>query len=80
MFYKCHNCSKGTNLANLILEVEESLYSQYLVERYKEGTTANGRGKNVENPKFDIPKPIFIDKDIFINDTNYFKVVDKWGI
>ena len=65
LFYKCHNCSKGTNLANLILEVEESLYSQYLVERYKEGTTANGRGKNVENPKFDIPKPIFIDKDIF---------------
>ena len=65
LFYKCHNCSKGTNLANLILEVEESLYSQYLVERYKEGTTANGRGQNVENPKFNIPKPIFIDKDIF---------------
>ena len=39
LFYKCHNCSKGTNLANLILEVDESLYKEYLVERYKEGST-----------------------------------------
>ena len=39
LFYKCHNCSKGTNLGNLILEVDESLYKEYLVERYKEGST-----------------------------------------
>jgi transcription elongation factor Elf1 len=64
LFYKCHNCSKGTNLANLVLEVDESLYKEYLVERYKEGSTANGRGGNVENPEFNIPKPVFIEKDI----------------
>ena len=60
LFYKCHNCSKGTNLANLVLEVDESLYKEYLVERYKEGSTANGRGGNVKNPEFNIPKPVFI--------------------
>ena len=64
LFYKCHNCSKGTNLANLILGVDESLYKEYLVERYKEGSTANGRGGNVKNPVFNIPKPVFIQKDI----------------
>ena len=64
LFYKCHNCSKGTNLGNLILEVDESLYKEYLVERYKEGSTANGRGGNVKNPEFNIPKLVFIQKDI----------------
>ena len=65
LFYKCHNCSKGTNLGNLILEVDESLYKEYLVERYKEGSTANGRGGNVKNPEFNIDtKIVFIQKDI----------------
>ncbi len=64
LFYKCHNCSKGTNLANLVREVDESLYKEYLFERYKEGTTANGRGGHVKNPEFNIPKPIFVEKDV----------------
>ena len=63
MFYKCHNCSKGTNLANLVREVDV-LYKEYLFERYKEGTTANGRGGHVKNPEFNIPKPIFVEKDV----------------
>ena len=32
------------------------------------------------NIQYDKKIDDFIDKDIFINDTNYFKVVDKWGI
>ena len=35
LFYKCHNCAKGTNLPNLIREVDESLYKEYLFERFK---------------------------------------------
>ena len=35
LFYKCHNCAKGTNLPNLIREVDESLYKEYLFERFR---------------------------------------------
>ena len=35
MFFKCHNCGSGLNLANLIKLVDKPLYDQYILERYK---------------------------------------------
>ena len=67
LFFKCHNCSMGTNLSNLIKTVDSKTHDDYILERYKEGTTATGRGGHVENPKFDIPKPVFNQKGIFKN-------------
>ena len=35
MFFKCHNCGAGHNLANLIKLLDKPLYDQYVLERYK---------------------------------------------
>lgn len=37
LFYKCYNCSIGTNVHNLIKQVDPSLHSEYVLERYKGG-------------------------------------------
>jgi hypothetical protein len=57
----------GTNLSNLIKHIDSKVHDDYILERYKEGHTATGRGGHVENPKFDIPKPVFNQKGIFEN-------------
>mgnify|MGYP002260573103 FL=1 len=57
----------GTNLSNLVKHIDSKVHDDYILERYKEGTTATGRGGHVENPKFDIPKPVFNQKGIFKN-------------
>ena len=64
LFYKCHNCSHGTNLAKLIEYVDVSLHKEYVLERYKEGLTSNGRGDKtpgagIKAPDFGFNKPIF---------------------
>jgi len=64
LFYKCHNCSHGTNLAKLIEYVDVSLHKEYVLERYKEGLTSNGRGDKtpgvgIKAPDFDFHKPMF---------------------
>jgi transcription elongation factor Elf1 len=41
LFYRCHNCGVGTNVANLLKQVDPSIHDEYLLERYKEGTAAN---------------------------------------
>lgn len=37
LFYKCYNCGIGTNVHNLIKQVDSSLHSEYVLERYKKG-------------------------------------------
>ena len=64
LFYKCHNCSHGTNLAKLIEYVDISLHKEYVLERYKEGLTSSGRGDRtpgagIKTPDFDFQKPVF---------------------
>ena len=64
LFYKCHNCSHGTNLSKLIEYVDAPLHKEYVLERYKEGLTSNGRGDKtpgagIKAPKFDFKKPVF---------------------
>lgn len=42
LFYKCHNCGYGTSFANLLKQIDHNLYEEYLLEKYKEGETAEG--------------------------------------
>jgi len=40
MFFKCHNCGMGQNLANFIKHLDPQMYSQYILERYKKSAPA----------------------------------------
>lgn len=41
LFFKCHNCNAGLNFANFLKQVDNSLYDQYLTDRYKSGDNKN---------------------------------------
>jgi transcription elongation factor Elf1 len=56
LFYNCHNCGVGTNLGNLIKQVDPSLHKEYVLERYKSGESGHS---NFKAPSFDIPAPRF---------------------
>ena len=56
LFYKCHNCGVGTNVGNLIKSTDESLYNEYILERYKAGESGSS---NYKKPTFNIPQPRF---------------------
>ena len=58
MFFKCHNCGMGQNLANFIKDIDPQLYSQYLLERYKNSAPATPK------PKFDFKPTKFEDRTI----------------
>ena len=64
LFYRCHNCGVGTNVANFLKHVDPSIHGEYVLERYKEGTAANttntyhtksssSPGVYIKPPKFD---------------------------
>ena len=57
LFYSCHNCGVGTNLANLIKNVDDSLLKEYILERYKEGQSLSlkvtRKAINIVPPRFD---------------------------
>ena len=55
MVYKCHNCGVGRTLPNFLKDQAPDLYDEYIMERYKSGTT--GKGSYVPKPKF--KKPVF---------------------
>ena len=77
LFFKCHNCNKGTNLSNVIKHIDSKVHDDYILERYKEGHTSTGRGGHVENPKFDIPKPVFNQKGVFENVKSFREIGKK---
>ena len=68
MFFKCHNCGMGQNLANFIKYVDPKMYSEYLLERYKKSAPATPK------PKFDF-KPAFEDRTI-LDDLKSIKQLD----
>jgi hypothetical protein len=55
--FKCHNCGVTKSFAKFLQDHSAGLYDQYVLERYKEGTT--GKGRRVANPKFEFKKPEF---------------------
>ena len=62
LFYKCHNCSAGTTLGNLLKQVNPSLYDQYKLERYKEGFDIGNAAKPHSKVKFNFETPMFQEK------------------
>lgn len=58
--YKCHNCGVSKSFTNFLKDIDSSLYDQYVMERYKNGST--GKGSNTPEPKFTFEKPKFIKK------------------
>jgi len=53
MFFKCHNCGMGQNLANFIKFLDVKLYEQYILERYKSSIPQS------PEPKFNFKPPHF---------------------
>ena len=54
MVFKCHNCGVGRTLPNFLKDIAPDLHDEYVMERYKSGTT--GKGSYVPKPKFEKPK------------------------
>ena len=62
LFYKCHNCGKGTTLGNLIQYLDSKTYDDYIIERYRKGVKTNN-----PEPEFKFDAPVFHQKGIFKN-------------
>ena len=57
MFYKCHNCGKGTTLSKLIEYVDPTLHKKYIIEKYKSGNT-----HSIKEPEFNFKPVKFTDR------------------
>ena len=62
LFFKCHNCSVGATLANLIKHVDSKTYDDYILERYRDGGTVPR--SPVPQPEFKFDAPVF-KKNVF---------------
>jgi len=58
--YKCHNCGVSKSFTNFLKDIDSTLYDQYIMERYKNGSA--GKGSNTPEPKFTFEKPKFTKK------------------
>jgi hypothetical protein len=70
LFFKCHNCSVGQSVGNLIKELDPSLHKFYVMERWKDGQKTNQYSKlnfKPENVKFKFKAPKFKPKKTVIN-------------
>jgi len=58
MFFKCHNCGMGQNLANFIKFIDPKLHEEFILERYK------GSAPSTPKPNFDFKPPVFKEVNI----------------
>ena len=61
--YKCHNCGMSKTFTNFLKDLDQSLYDQYVMERYKNGMT--GKNSNTPDPVFEFETPVFKKKHQF---------------
>ena len=59
MFFKCHNCGEGKTVGTFLKDIDNELYKQYVVDRYKGSASTN-----VEEPKFEFKPVKFVDKPL----------------
>jgi len=71
MFFKCHNCGMGQNLANFIKYIDPRMYDEYVFERYK------GSAPATPKPKFDFKPAKFEDKTLLDDLTSIDELDDK---
>ncbi len=55
--FKCHNCGVTRTLTNFLKDQDPIIHSQYILERYKNGSV--GKRSNTPVPKFEFEKPVF---------------------
>ena len=60
--YKCHNCGVGRTLSNFLKDQDSFLHDQYIMEKFKEGTS--GKGTTTPTPKFNFSPPKFSKGDV----------------
>jgi len=58
--YKCHNCGMSKSFTNFLKDLDQSLYDQYVMERYKKGIT--GKNSNTPDLDFNFQEPEFFTK------------------
>jgi hypothetical protein len=63
LFFKCHNCSVGASLGNLIKHVDLKTYEDYILERYRCGIET----KSSPQKEFKFDAPVFkkVKRDVF---------------
>lgn len=59
LLYRCHNCGVGTNVANLLKQVDPALHGEYTFEKYKSGESNTIFHRSNTTPTFNIPPPRF---------------------
>ena len=59
LFYKCHNCGAGTTFSKFLEGLNNDLYKQYTLEKYKEGA-----GNNKPKSTIKFKQPTFTKKNI----------------
>ena len=77
LFYRCHNCGVGTNVANFLKHIDPTIHDEYVFEKYKSGATSNTHHRTsspapriiTNPPKFGhIKKRSIFEHGIWIND------------
>tara|TARA_B100001113_G_scaffold310804_1_gene274255 strand:- start:631 stop:1629 length:999 start_codon:yes stop_codon:yes gene_type:complete len=58
--FKCHNCSLGRTVGNFLKDQAFDLYDEYVMEKYRNGTT--GKGTRTATPAWKNSKPSFAQK------------------
>lgn len=63
LLFKCHNCTQSMSFGNLLKHIDQTLFNQYILERYKDGESGFS---NFKQPTFNVPVPKFgrIDKRV----------------
>ena len=59
LFYRCHNCGVGTNVANFLKHVDSSLHGEYVLEKYKSDTANTYHRKSNTTPRIVTQPPKF---------------------
>ena len=47
MFFKCHNCGMGQNLANFLKFIDPKVHDRYILERYKNSAPATLKNRSL---------------------------------
>ena len=61
MFMKCHNCSVSIHFGTFLKQTDQTLYSQYALERYADGAAPN---KAHKTPQFKFVEPVIEKKNL----------------
>ena len=64
LYYRCHNCGASMGIGNFIKQQDPEMYKEYVLEKYKDGSTGHGRvsEKKVPEKMFDFSAPKFSKK------------------